>query len=102
MDTRFYGAQVVLAFEYLHHLHILYRDLKPENLLIDSRGYVKVLQASQSFHQHSDSLWELDMHCVVLYMYCVVLNPVLDICSLPRSYPAVSYTHLTLPTKRIV
>jgi len=43
VDTRFYGAQVVLAFEYLHHLHILYRDLKPENLLIDSRGYVKVL-----------------------------------------------------------
>ena len=41
-DTRFYGAQVVLAFEYLHHLHVLYRDLKPENLLIDSRGYVKV------------------------------------------------------------
>jgi len=41
-DTRFYGAQVVMAFEYLHHLHILYRDLKPENLLIDSRGYIKV------------------------------------------------------------
>jgi len=42
VDTRFYGSQVVLAFEYLHHLHILYRDLKPENLLIDGRGYVKV------------------------------------------------------------
>jgi len=41
-DTRFYGAQVVLAYEYLHHLHILYRDLKPENILIDSTGYIKV------------------------------------------------------------
>ena len=41
-DARFYGSQVVLAFEYLHHLLVLYRDLKPENLLIDSKGYVKV------------------------------------------------------------
>ena len=35
--SRFYAAQIVLAFEYLH-----YRDLKPENLLIDSHGYLKI------------------------------------------------------------
>lgn len=40
--ARFYGSQIVLTFEYLHHLEILYRDLKPENLLIDSDGYIKV------------------------------------------------------------
>ena len=41
-DSRFYTAQVILAFEYLHHLDLVYRDLKPENILIDNTGYLKV------------------------------------------------------------
>lgn len=41
-DARFYMGQIVLAFEYLHSLNIVYRDLKPENLLVMPSGFIKM------------------------------------------------------------
>lgn len=38
----FYASQVTLALEYLQFMNIIYRDLKPENLLFDERGYIKI------------------------------------------------------------
>merc|ERR1719317_253712 len=39
--SRFYASCCVLAFEHMHAKNIIYRDLKPENLLLDDRGYLK-------------------------------------------------------------
>ena len=41
-DAVFFAGQVILMFEYLHSKNVVYRDLKPENLLIDSTGYLKL------------------------------------------------------------
>lgn len=40
--TRFYAASVIMGLQYMHDRGQVYRDLKPENLLIDLQGYVKV------------------------------------------------------------
>jgi len=42
-QARFYTSCVQSAFAYLHDKAIAYRDLKPENLLFDAQGYLKVV-----------------------------------------------------------
>mmetsp|Transcript_11940 Transcript_11940/g.17800 ORF Transcript_11940/g.17800 Transcript_11940/m.17800 type:complete len:1058 (+) Transcript_11940:168-3341(+) len=41
--TRFYAASVISIFAYMHKLDIIYRDLKPENLLVDAQGFLKLV-----------------------------------------------------------
>ena len=40
--AKFYICEIICALEFLHGHHIVYRDLKPDNILIDERGHVKL------------------------------------------------------------
>ncbi|KAI9337894.1 kinase-like domain-containing protein [Zopfochytrium polystomum] len=42
-EARFYACEIALAIEHLHSLGIIFRDLKPENVLLDHNGHVKLV-----------------------------------------------------------
>lgn len=42
-DARFYAAEIVCALEYLHLMGFIYRDLKPENVLIAESGHIMLV-----------------------------------------------------------
>lgn len=50
---RFYAAEVLLALEYLHMMGVVYRDLKPENVLVREDGHIML------------SDFDLSLKCVV-------------------------------------
>lgn len=52
--ARFYTAELVCALEFLHEHGIIYRDMKPENVLLDAEGHVKL----GDFGLAKDNIWQ--------------------------------------------
>ncbi|GLJ57718.1 hypothetical protein SUGI_1369050 [Cryptomeria japonica] len=51
---RFYAAEVIVALEYLHEKEIVYRDMKPENILVQDSGHIMLTDFDLSLRLISD------------------------------------------------
>lgn len=40
--AKFYFAEILLGLEHLHIMDIVYRDIKPENILLDIDGHIRI------------------------------------------------------------
>uniref|UniRef100_A0A1B6FTW2 cAMP-dependent protein kinase n=1 Tax=Cuerna arida TaxID=1464854 RepID=A0A1B6FTW2_9HEMI len=59
-EAKFYIGQLVLALEYLHNLDVIHRDLKPQNVIIDALGYLKLADFGQCIRCYDrDKTWTM-------------------------------------------
>jgi serine/threonine protein kinase len=54
-QAKFYFAEALLALEYLHSKNIIYNNLRPENIMLDIDGHIKLVDFSRSYSDASET-----------------------------------------------
>ncbi|MCO5609895.1 hypothetical protein L7F22_064129 [Adiantum nelumboides] len=109
--ARFYAAEVLLSLEYLHMMGVVYRDLKPENVLVRGDGHIMLSDFDLSLRcmvrptlVRSASVG-MDPHKRSAAMYCMepdCLEPVCitPACEPPSCIPPSSFLSKMLRSKK--
>jgi serine/threonine protein kinase len=72
--VRFILGCLILGMEYLHSKNIMYRDLKPENLLIFENGYIKLTDFGLAKEIREDELSRTEAGTTIYYAPEMVLK----------------------------
>ena len=55
-EVRFISAEISVALAFLHSNDVVYRDLKPENVMFDTHGHIRLIDFGLAKQQASQSL----------------------------------------------
>nr|XP_043622389.1 serine/threonine-protein kinase D6PK-like [Erigeron canadensis] len=93
--ARFYAAEVLLGLEYLHMLGVVYRDLKPENVLVRDDGHIMLSDFDLSLRcAVSPTLVKSSLNCDPSKRNSSCIEPtsacIQPSCFLPRIFPQKS------------
>ncbi|KAH6791116.1 Protein kinase superfamily protein [Perilla frutescens var. frutescens] len=83
--ARFYASQVLLALEYLHMMGVVYRDLKPENVLVREDGHIMLSDFDLSLRCYVNPtlLTSGDGSACRISSYCIQPSCIDPACKLP-------------------
>lgn len=65
--VRFYVAEIVLALSYLHQMGLMYRDLKPNNVLLNEDGHIQLVDLGGVADEYGVTLVNPDGHNMPLF-----------------------------------
>ena len=69
--ARFYIAELTLALDAIHHIGYVHRDIKPDNMLLDTKGHLKLADFGTCMKMDSVNVGPWPLLVGVCYCVCI-------------------------------